>query len=99
MNQEIFLDVIAPVRLLPLRGEGGMPVQYFLDIVLERDIRNQAENISFLNFWDKNAEKFSIPSPEGTDAVRIMTIHKSKGLEFPVVIFPFAEEDYTRSQR
>ena len=70
-------------------------VQYFLDIVLERDIRNQAGISDFLNFWGKNAEKFSIPSPEGTNAVRIMTIHKSKGLEFPVVVFPFAEEDYS----
>jgi len=41
----------------------------------------------------------SIPSPEGNDAVRIMTVHKSKGLEFPVVIFPFAEEDYSKSPR
>ncbi|MFV8331613.1 UvrD-helicase domain-containing protein [Flavobacterium sp. GSP14] len=74
-------------------------IQYFLDIVLERDIRNQAGISDFLNFWDKNSEKFSIPSPEGTNAVRIMTIHKSKGLEFPVVIFPFAEEDYTRKPK
>jgi len=74
-------------------------VQYFLDIVLERDIRNQAGISDFLNFWDKNAEKFSIPSPEGNNAVRIMTIHKSKGLEFPVVIFPFAEEDYNRKPK
>ena len=74
-------------------------VQYFLDIVLERDIRNQAGISDFINFWDKNAEKFSIPSPEGNNAVRIMTIHKSKGLEFPVVIFPFAEEDYNRKPK
>ncbi|MBP2283868.1 ATP-dependent exoDNAse (exonuclease V) beta subunit [Flavobacterium sp. CG_23.5] len=74
-------------------------VQYFLDIVLERDIRNQAGISDFLNFWDKNADKFSIPSPEGNNAVRIMTIHKSKGLEFPVVIFPFAEEDYSRKPK
>ncbi|MFV8341384.1 UvrD-helicase domain-containing protein [Flavobacterium sp. XS2P39] len=74
-------------------------VQYFLDIVLERDIRNQAGISDFLSFWDKNAEKFSIPSPEGNNAVRIMTIHKSKGLEFPVVIFPFAEEDYNRKPK
>jgi hypothetical protein len=33
-----------------------------------------------LNFLDKNAEKFSIPSPEGNNAVRIMTIHKSVGI-------------------
>jgi ATP-dependent exoDNAse (exonuclease V) beta subunit len=74
-------------------------IQYFLDIVLERDIRNQAGISDFLNFWDKNAEKFSIPSPEGNNAVRIMTIHKSKGLEFPVVIMPFAEEDYNRKPK
>ncbi|WP_348812327.1 UvrD-helicase domain-containing protein [Flavobacterium maritimum] len=79
--------------------EGNAYVQYFLDIVLERDVRNQAGISDFLSFWDKNAEKFSIPSPEGNDAVRIMTIHKSKGLEFPVVIFPFAEEDYNRKPK
>lgn len=74
-------------------------IQYFLDIVLERDMRNQAGISDFLNYWDKNSEKFSIPSPESDDAIRIMTIHKSKGLEFPVVILPFAEEDYSRGPR
>lgn len=74
-------------------------VQYFLDLVLERDIRTQSGIADFLEYWDNNGSKFSIPSPEGNDAVRIMTIHKSKGLEFPVVIFPFAEEDYARSRR
>ncbi|MNQ27557.1 ATP-dependent helicase/nuclease subunit A [compost metagenome] len=78
---------------------GNAYVQYFLDIVLERDVRNQAGISDFLSFWDKNAEKFSIPSPEGNNAVRIMTIHKSKGLEFPVVVFPFAEEDYNRKPK
>jgi ATP-dependent exoDNAse (exonuclease V) beta subunit len=78
---------------------GGAYVQYFLDIVLERDVRNQAGIADFLNFWDKNSSKFSIPSPEGNNAVRIMTIHKSKGLEFPVVIIPFAEEDYSKKPK
>ncbi len=78
---------------------GNAYIQYFLDIVLERDIRNQAGISDFLNYWDKNADKFSIPSPEGKNAVRIMTIHKSKGLEFPVVIMPFADEDYSRSPK
>ncbi len=74
-------------------------VQYFLDLVLERDIRTQSGISDFLTYWDANGSKFSIPSPEGNDAVRIMTIHKAKGLEFPVVIFPFAEEDYARAPR
>jgi ATP-dependent exoDNAse (exonuclease V) beta subunit len=80
-------------------GVGNAYIQYFLDIVLERDVRNQAGISDFLNYWDKNAEKFSIPSPEGKNAVRIMTIHKSKGLEFPVVIMPFADEDYSHSPK
>ncbi|MBS7232803.1 UvrD-helicase domain-containing protein [Flavobacterium psychroterrae] len=80
-------------------SEGNAYVQFFLDIVLERDIRNQAGIADFLSYWDKNGEKFSIPSPEGNNAVRIMTIHKSKGLEFPVVIMPFAEEDYNRKPK
>jgi ATP-dependent exoDNAse (exonuclease V) beta subunit len=62
-------------------------VQYFLDIVLERDVRNQAGIADFLNFGIKCRE-IQHPSPEGNNAVRIMTIHKSKGLEIPVVIMP-----------
>ena len=73
-------------------------VQYFMDVVLERTIRYQSSIADFLMYWEQNYNKLSIPAPENTNAVRIMTIHKSKGLEFPVVIFPFAEEDYSRSR-
>ncbi|MCV2486744.1 UvrD-helicase domain-containing protein [Flavobacterium sp. SH_e] len=91
------VEVVISKFILP--SEGNAYVQFFLDIVLERDIRNQSGVADFLVFWDKNAEKFSIPSPEGNNAVRIMTIHKSKGLEFPVVIMPFADEDYNRKPK
>ena len=74
-------------------------VQYFLDIVLEQDLKKQAGISDFLLYWDTNSGKLSIPSPEGKEAIRIMTIHTSKGLEFPVVIFPFAEEDYSKGPR
>ncbi len=85
-------------KVIPIPKQNAY-VQYFLDIVLERDIKNQAGISDFLNYWVKNGEKLSIPSPEGNDAVRIMTIHKSKGLEFPVVIFPFAEEDFSHGPK
>lgn len=74
-------------------------VQYFLDIVLERDVKYQMSISDFLEYWNKNGHKLSIPSAEGSNAIRIMTIHKSKGLEFPVVIFPFAEENYSAAKR
>ncbi|WP_125717985.1 UvrD-helicase domain-containing protein [Flavobacterium ustbae] len=91
------VEIIISRFILPF--EGNAYIQFFLDIVLERDIRNQSGVADFLVFWDKNSEKFSIPSPEGNNAVRIMTIHKSKGLEFPVVIMPFADEDYNRKPK
>lgn len=74
-------------------------VQFFLDIVLERDIKNQSGITDFLHYWEINAAKLSIPAPEENDAIKIMTIHKSKGLEFPVVIFPFADDNYSISMR
>ncbi len=74
-------------------------VQYFLDLVLERDSKLQSSIGDFLEYWEKTGFQKSIPSPEGNDAIRIMTIHKSKGLEFPVVIYPFADEDFNRKIR
>ena len=74
-------------------------VQYFLDLVLERDTKLQSSISDFLEYWEKTGFQKSIPSPEGNDAIRIMTIHKSKGLEFPVVIYPFADEDFNRKIR
>ncbi|SEH96692.1 ATP-dependent exoDNAse (exonuclease V) beta subunit (contains helicase and exonuclease domains) [Paenimyroides aquimaris] len=73
-------------------------VQYFLDLILERTVKNQSTIADFLNYWEQNYHKLSIPSPENEDAVRLMTVHKSKGLEFPVVIYPFADDDFSKSR-
>lgn len=74
-------------------------VQYFLDLVLERHIKAQSSIADFIDYWERTGYKKSIPSPEGNNAIRIMTIHKSKGLEFPVVIYPFANDNYSINNR
>jgi ATP-dependent exoDNAse (exonuclease V) beta subunit len=74
-------------------------VQYFLDLVLERHIKAQSSIADFIEYWERIGYKKSIPSPDGNNAIKIMTIHKSKGLEFPVVIYPFANDNYSKNNR
>ncbi len=63
----------------------------FLGAVLEYTQLNDSSIIGFLEWWEDQKNSRAIASTDEQDAVRIMTIHKSKGLEFPVVIIPFAD--------
>lgn len=62
-------------------------VQFFIDEVLVQQKKDNTQ-VEFLEFWHREKENLSIVAPENANAVQIMTIHKSKGLEFPIVIFP-----------
>ncbi len=46
---------------------------------------------SFLDWWEENKQKLALQNPETIDAIRVMTIHKSKGLEFEAVILPYVD--------
>lgn len=71
-------------------------IQYFTDLIWERSMLYFNDLQDFLNYWNTNKEKLSIPALEQNDAIQILSIHKSKGLEFPIVIFPFADEKLTK---
>ena len=64
-------------------------VQSFVDCVLDYSSKNGNSLHDFLAYWD-GADP-NVCSPALSDAVRIITVHKSKGLDFGYVIFPFAE--------
>lgn len=61
----------------------------FLDVILEFQTKKSTHLTDFLQFWEAKKETLSISTPEGQEAVNVMSIHKSKGLEFPVVIIPY----------
>jgi ATP-dependent exoDNAse (exonuclease V) beta subunit len=79
------------VRSFSLVQTSNAYVQFYLDTVLEYSQKNISDLASFLEYFNTKKDKLSIVSPQEQDAIQIMTIHKSKGLEFPVVIFPYAD--------
>jgi ATP-dependent exoDNAse (exonuclease V) beta subunit len=66
-------------------------VQAFMDRLQEWVQVNGNNLRGFLKYWEEQEELY-IGSPENAASVRVLTIHKSKGLEFPHVIFPFANK-------
>ncbi len=64
-------------------------LQAFQDVVIEFGMREKSDLASFLQWWDDNKHKKSIQVAGGVDAAQIITIHKSKGLQFNYVIIPF----------
>ncbi|RLA85479.1 MAG: hypothetical protein DRG31_02910, partial [Deltaproteobacteria bacterium] len=61
----------------------------FLEVVFLAERSGVLSLPGFLEFWEREGAEQRIGIPEGIEAVRIMTIHRAKGLEFPVVFIPF----------
>ena len=66
-------------------------VQAFLDMVSEYAQKESADLNRFLRWWDETGYRKTIATPDGQNAIRILTVHKSKGLGFKVVIIPFGD--------
>jgi ATP-dependent exoDNAse (exonuclease V) beta subunit len=67
----------------------------FLDVVLNYSLKESNHLQDFLKYWDekKDSSALSVKSPADQDAITITTVHRSKGLEYPVVIIPYAQWD------
>ena len=62
----------------------------FYDAVNEYLQKNSSELTAFLKYWEEKLCFKSIPSGE-IEGIRILSIHKSKGLEFHTVLLPFCD--------
>lgn len=60
----------------------------FQDMVIDFCSHGNADLHSFMKWWDEKGCTRSLAVPEGVDGIRVMTIHKSKGLEFACVHVP-----------
>lgn len=86
--QNIYSLLVDFFMLVGLDSIENTYLQQLLDLAYQFDMSNGPDLMEFINYYEKNRSKFSVQLSENEQAIQIMTAHKSKGLEFPVVIIP-----------
>lgn len=85
---EIFEQLISTFELNK-DTESISYIQELHDELLKFSKNKLSDVAAFLNWWELNSKKLKLSPGESTNGINILTIHKSKGLQFPIVIIPF----------
>lgn len=96
------LMTLSPVELLEtfmrILGMANNPDAFTQKLLnMAHEVASSKDNSinAFLEQWQERAAKISVSPPDDMDALRVMTVHKSKGLQFPVVMVPFGDWSIT----
>ncbi|AHM63426.1 ATP-dependent helicase [Flammeovirgaceae bacterium 311] len=87
---EMVETLIMLFSLNQLPGEWGY-LQAFQDAVLQYSGEEKGDIDTFLNWWDETGHKHTVQVSESLDAIRIYTVHTSKGLQFRAVLMPYCQ--------
>lgn len=88
-SYESVYDLVQKFMLLMGWKETKEPyLHHFMDVIYSFQLSRQADIHHFLEYFEAQKDKLALQMPDTQAAIKIMTIHKSKGLEFPVVIMP-----------
>lgn len=88
----LYEKVEAIISLFKLDTRDANIIQ-LLDVVFNFSNKQSTYLLDFINWWNVKKDRLNVSIPESLNAIQILTIHKSKGLEFPVVVYPFAFSD------
>ena len=78
------------MAILNLDGKNNAFVESYLQAIHDFVEQDLGTGFDFVKWWHEEGSSTSINAAESMDAVQIVTIHKSKGLQYPVVLLPFA---------
>lgn len=93
MQLPLFEAVEQYIQLLQLNTEtqNAVYLQAFQDTISDFVARNYSDARAFIQWWDSIGKDTKLSDNDKQNAVQIMTIHKSKGLAFPVVLMPYMQ--------
>jgi len=98
-QKAVYDTVLQLAELMGFTLSSDLYFDRFVDLI--HVYRNQAGTSiqSFLKWWDDNhdSDKCCIKSSESINAIRISTIHKSKGLQYKIVFIPFTDKSFVGS--
>lgn len=94
MHLPLYEAVENYIRLFQLNDniENTAYLQAFQDLVYDYTTNNSPDAASFIHWWDQVGCDKKLPANDQLDAVQISTIHKAKGLAYPIVILPFCTD-------
>lgn len=90
---ELIENIIEIFSIGDIQGQDDY-IYSFIDYASQYINNNICDLQDFIKAWDDEISEKSI-STISDDSVKIVTIHKSKGLEFHTVIVPFCAWDFT----
>lgn len=90
---EMIVEIINSLKI-----KRDIYVDFFTDLVLIYSQKNINSLSEFIVWWEQVQDKKSITISEDTNAVKLMTIHKSKGLAFNIVMIPFNWESSAKKE-
>ncbi|MCU0378424.1 MAG: UvrD-helicase domain-containing protein [Bacteroidales bacterium] len=71
-------------------------ISSFQDVILWYSGRYSSDISSFVSWWEREGHKKTLAQSDRQEAMRVMTIHKAKGLQSKVVIIPFASWGFSK---
>jgi ATP-dependent exoDNAse (exonuclease V) beta subunit len=86
---DLVRELVAAYGVLARRPDDEPFVRRFLEVLHVAEERGAGSISSFLAWWAESGFEEKAPQPEHLEAVRVLTMHKAKGLEYPAVIVPF----------
>ncbi|MCC6599751.1 MAG: UvrD-helicase domain-containing protein [Crocinitomicaceae bacterium] len=79
---------LAEICIRSFSLEGDAYLEFLIDHLAELSYKKEFSLSEIIQWWEEEKNQLSIASVPDSEAVQIMTIHKSKGLQFPVVVYP-----------